>query len=249
MQFKGENVLITGGSKGIGANIAKVLSKYNLKIWINYNSSEKNAVELKEKILIEEKNAQIKLIKFDVSKEKEFLNGISEIIKEDGSLDYLVNNAGITKDAMSIIMNTSDYDDVMNINARSCFIGCKEIGRQMAKNKFGSIVNVSSIAGQMGNQGQANYSASKGAMISMTKTFALELATKNVRVNSIAPGLIESDMTNSLKSNIKEEFLKKIPLGRYGKPEEVAHTVAFLLSDFSSFITGETIKINGGMYM
>ncbi len=247
MKFSGKNVLITGASRGIGAKIAEVLANFGLKVWINYRSSAKEADELKEKI--EQNGGKAAVIGFDASDEKSFVDAIKTIIESDGELSYLVNNAGITKDKLAIRMNLSDFEEVIRANLTSTFIGCREALKVMSKKRFGSVVNISSIVAESGNAGQVNYSASKGAILSMTKSFALEGAARGVRFNAVTPGFIDTDMTKNLKEDIKNSYISKIPLKRFGNPKEVAETVAFLLSDYSSYITGETIKVNGGMYM
>lgn len=247
MRFSGKNVLITGASRGIGAKIAEVLAGYGLKVWINYKSSAKAADELKEKI--ESNGGKAAVIGFDVSDEKAFVDAVKTIVESDGELSYLVNNAGITKDKLAIRMSVNDFEEVIKANLTSAFIGCREALKAMSKKRFGSVVNISSIVGESGNAGQVNYSASKGGVLSMTKSFAQEGAARNIRFNAITPGFIETDMTKELKDDIKEAYISKIPLKRFGDPKEVAEAVAFLLSDHSSYITGEVIKVNGGMYM
>ncbi|WP_200762688.1 3-oxoacyl-ACP reductase FabG [Nitrosophilus alvini] len=247
MTFSGKNVLITGASRGIGADIARVLAAYGLKVWINYKSSAAKADELKAEI--EEKGGLAAVIGFDASDEKAFVDAVKTIIESDGELSYLVNNAGITNDKLAIRMKVEDFENVIRANLTSAFIGCREALKVMSKKRFGSVVNISSIVAETGNAGQVNYSASKGGMLSMTKSFALEGAPRGVRFNAITPGFIQTDMTEELKDEIKEAYISKIPLKRFGKPEEVAQTVAFLLSDGANYITGETIKVNGGMYM
>ncbi len=247
MKFSGKNVLVTGASRGIGAEIAKVLAGYGLKVWINYKSSAEAADRLKDEI--ESNGGEAAVIGFDVSDEKAFIEAIKTIIDCDGELSYLVNNAGVTKDKLAIRMSVTDFEEVIRANLTSAFIGCREALKVMSKKRFGSVVNISSIVAESGNAGQVNYSASKGAMLSMTKSFALEGAARGIRFNAITPGFIATDMTDKLKDEIKEEYISKIPLKRFGEPKEVAETVAFLLSDHSSYITGETIKVNGGMYM
>jgi len=247
MRFKGKNVLITGASRGIGKGIALYLARYKLKIWINYKNSFKDAQLVQNEI--KSMGSEANIIQFDASNEIEFINAISEICLKDGTLSYLVNNAGITKDSLSLMMDITNYDKVMEVNTKSAFIGSKEALKVMAKNKFGAVVNISSIAGEIGNIGQVNYSASKGAIIAMTKSFAKESASRNIRFNTVTPGFIETDMTEELTQIVKEEYKSKIPLKRFGTTSDVAGAVAFLLSDSSMYITGSNIQINGGLHM
>lgn len=247
MKFSGKNVLVTGASRGIGADIARILASYGLKVWINYKNNQDKALELKSEI---EKNGGIaSIIGFDVSKEDDFIDSIKVILDSDDRLDYLVNNAGITNDKLSIRMKSSDFMDVIKANLLSVFFGCREAIKIMSKNRFGSIVNIASIVGESGNLGQTNYAASKGGVISMSKSFALEGAPRNIRCNIVSPGFIDTDMTDKIKGDIREDYLKNIPLGKFGSGVDVANAVAFLLSDNSSYITGSLLKVNGGLYM
>jgi 3-oxoacyl-[acyl-carrier protein] reductase len=247
MKFSGKNVLVTGSSKGIGAVIAEVLASYGLKVWINYRSNPHLADQLKEKI--ESNGGTAAVICFDASDEEAFKDAIKVITDSDEKLDYLVNNAGITKDKLAIRMGVNDFMDVINANLTSTFIGCKEALKLMSKKRFGAVVNISSIIAEIGNAGQTNYSASKGGMNAMTKSFAKEGSLRGIRFNAITPGFIATDMTDELKPEIKEEYEKNIPLKRFGDAKEVAEAVAFLLSDSSSYITGEILKVNGGLHM
>lgn len=247
MTFTGKNVLITGASKSIGAEIARVLANFGLKVWINYRNNPNLADMVQQEI--QSKNGKAATIKFDASDEKAFVYAIRNIIENDGGLDYLVNNAGITNDKLAIRMSTQDFIDVINSNLQSAFIGSRESLKVMSKQRFGAVVNIASIVGERGNAGQTNYAASKGGMIAMTKSFAYEGAPRNVRFNCVTPGFIATDMTQSLKDDIKQSYIKSIPLGRFGQANEVANAVAFLLSNESSYITGETIRVNGGLYM
>lgn len=247
MQFSGNNVLITGSSRGIGADIAKILAGYGLKVWINYKSSAEAADKVKESI--EAEGGKAAVIGFDASNEAEFEAAFKAIIDSDGELSYLVNNAGITNDKLALRMKLEDFTKVIEANLNSTFLGCREALKTMSKKRFGSVVNISSITAESGNAGQTNYTASKGAIISMTKSFAKEGAPRTIRFNTITPGFIKTEMTETLKDEIKELYQKNIPLGRFGEAKEVADAVAFLLSDLSSYITGETLKVNGGLYM
>jgi len=246
MKFSGKNVLVTGAGRGIGASIAYELAQKGLKVWINYRSSANEADELKAEI---EKNGGVcAVIKGDVSKEEEFDSIFKTIIEADGSLSYLVNNAGITKDKLAMRMSVDDFNDVINANLVSTFIGCKLAIKYMSKARFGSVVNISSVVGQMGNAGQTNYSASKGGIDAMTKSFAKEGGSRSLRFNSIAPGFIKTKMTDKLSDDIMQKYLENIPLKRLGESSEVAGVVAFLLSDLSGYVTGDVIKVNGGLY-
>lgn len=246
MKFSGTNVLVTGGSRGIGASIVQVLAGFGLKVWINYRSNESNALALKEEL--DKKGHNAAIVPFDVSNEDEYKQAIALIRDSDGTLSYLVNNAGVTKDKLSISMKTDEFSEVISSNLRSCFVGCREALKIMSKNRFGSVVNISSLVGERGNAGQVNYSASKGGLIAMTKSFALEAASRGVRFNSVSPGFVQTDMTDALDESIKSVYISNIPLKRFGTPEDIAYAVAFLLSDYSGYITGENIRINGGMY-
>ncbi len=247
MKFSGKNVLITGASRGIGAEIARVLAKEGLKVWINYKSSTNSADELKSSIEAEGGNCA--LIQFDATNEEEFIQAIKVITDCDGGLSYLVNNAGITNDKLAIRMKLDDFESVIKANLTSAFIGCREALKIMSKQRFGAVVSISSIVGEKGNAGQTNYSASKGGLIAMSKSFALEGSSRNVRFNTVTPGFIITDMTKDLKEDVKKYYEDNIPLKRMGEPKEIAYSVAFLLSDYSSYITGETLKVNGGLYM
>lgn len=247
MTFTGKNVLVTGGSRSIGAEICKVLASYGLKVWINYRSKPEIADALKSKI--ESQGGKAAVVCFDATDEEGFSNAIKAIIESDGELGYLVNNAGITNDKLAIRMSTQDFMSVIDANLKSAFIGARESLKVMSKQRFGSVVNISSIVGEKGNAGQTNYAASKGGMIAMTKSFAYEGAPRNIRFNCVTPGFIRTDMTEVLKDEIKDMYIKNIPLARFGEAKEIANAVAFLLSDEASYITGEVLKVNGGLYM
>lgn len=247
MKFSGTNVLVTGGSRGIGAEICKTLAGFGLKVWINYRSKPELADALKDEI--EKNGGKAAVVKFDASNEDEFIEAINLIVQTDGELGYLVNNAGITNDKLALRMKTEDFMSVIDANLKSAFIGSREALKAMSKKRFGSVVNIASIVGEMGNAGQTNYSASKGGMIAMSKSFAKEGASRNVRFNCITPGFIQTEMTEVLSQDVKDAYVTNIPLKRLGDPKEVANSVAFLLSDYASYITGDVLKVNGGLYM
>jgi len=247
MKFTGTNVLVTGSSRGIGAEIAKTLAGFGLKVWVNYRSGAEAADKVKNEI--EAAGGKAAVIGFDVSDEAAFVDALKLIKDSDGGLSYLVNNAGITNDKLALRMKNEDFMSVINANLTSCFIGCREAMKMMRKNKFGSVVNIASIIGETGNAGQTNYAASKGGVIAMTKSFALEAATSGIRYNTVTPGFISTEMTEVLPDEVKDSINAKIPMSRMGTGTEIAEATAFLLSDHSSYITGETLKVNGGMNM
>ncbi|PPB52752.1 3-oxoacyl-ACP reductase FabG [Campylobacter hyointestinalis] len=247
MKFSGTNVLVTGGSRGIGAEICKTLAGFGLKVWINYRSKPELADALKDEI--EKNGGKATVVKFDASNEDEFIEAINLIVQTDGELGYLVNNAGITNDKLALRMKTEDFMSVIDANLKSAFIGSREALKVMSKKRFGSVVNIASIVGEMGNAGQTNYAASKGGMIAMSKSFAKEGASRNIRFNCITPGFIQTEMTEVLSQDVKDAYVTNIPLKRLGDPKEVANSVAFLLSDYASYITGDVLKVNGGLYM
>jgi len=247
MKFSGKNVLVTGAASGIGKEIALTLASYGLKVWINYRSRPEQADAIKAQI--EENGGVAAVIGFDVVDEEAFVEGIKTIVDSDGELSYVVNNAGITNDKLAIRMKKEDFTSVIDVNLTSAFVGCREALKAMSKKRFGAVVNIASIVGETGNAGQVNYSASKGGLIAMTKSFALEGSARDVRFNAITPGFIATEMTDKLTDEIKEAYTSKIPLKRFGSPKDIAEATAFLLSDSASYITGEVLKVNGGMYM
>ncbi|CEQ27904.1 3-oxoacyl-[acyl-carrier-protein] reductase [Paraclostridium sordellii] len=247
IDLNGKVALITGGSRGIGKAIAIKLASYKANIVINYTSNKEHALKVKEEI--ESYGVKSIVIKCDVSKSDEVNNMIEEVVKEFGQIDILVNNAGITRDGLLMRMKEEDFDSVIDINLKGVFNCTKSATKYMMKKRYGKIINISSVVGLIGNAGQANYCASKAGVIGLTKSSARELASRNINVNAIAPGFIDTDMTSVLNENLKETMLKNIPQNRFGSPEDVANLVSFLASDMSSYITGQIINVDGGMVM
>ncbi len=241
MRFEGKIALITGGARGIGRAIAERLASEGATVWI----SDINEQELKKTA----EELGCKYVVMNVAKEEEVVAGIKKIVDEDGRIDLLVNNAGITDDTLLIRMKLEQWKRVIDVNLTGAFLVTREVAKHMIKQRYGRIVNVASVVGEMGNPGQANYAASKAGLIAFTKTIAKELAARNITANAIAPGFVETKMTEALPERVKEEYFKAIPLQRFAKPEEIAALVAFLLSEEASYITGEVIRINGGLYI
>lgn len=238
-------ILITGGSKGIGKGIALTCAQHGADIVFTYLSSEEKAMAVKKEI--EDLGVRVKAYKSDASKMEEATALVDDVVKEFGKIDAIVNNAGITKDGLLMRMSEENWDDVININLKSVFNMTKAAQRTLLKQRFGSIINISSIVGVQGNAGQANYAASKAGIIGFSKSIAQELGSRNIRTNVIAPGFIETEMTETLDPDVKENWIKEIPLKRAGQTEDVANTVVFLASDLSSYINGQTISVCGGM--
>tara|TARA_B110000027_G_scaffold119475_1_gene132199 strand:- start:35 stop:772 length:738 start_codon:yes stop_codon:yes gene_type:complete len=241
--LKNKNIIVTGASGGIGNSIVEKLYEQGVNILATGTRLEK-LEELKEKF------DNIKIHKFDISqhsKIEEFINEATE--KLGGSLDGLINNAGITKDNLTIRMSLEEWTKVIDINLTSTFLMCKYSIKKMLKNKSGKIVNITSVVGHTGNVGQANYTASKAGIVAMSKSLAIEYAKKNINVNCISPGFISTAMTNQIDEKHKEAIIAKIPSNKLGKPEDIANAVTFLSSDQSDYINGETIHVNGGMYL
>lgn len=237
--------LVTGAAKGIGRAIALVLSKEGYTVVINYISSSEKAYELKAEI--EALGGSALVIKGDVSIQSEAEEVVNTTMKELGKIDVLVNNAGITRDNLIIRMSEEDFDKVLQVNLKGTFIMAKLVGKEMIKKRCGKIINISSVVGITGNAGQTNYAASKAGVIGLTKSLAKELASRGINVNAVAPGFIETDMTEKLPEKARLELTSSIPLKRLGKPEDVASVVAFLASNASDYITGQVLKVDGGM--
>jgi len=245
--LNGKVALVTGASRGIGRAIAIHMAKNGADVVVNYAGNEAKANEVVDEIKVLGREAFA--VKADVSKQEEVNEMVKEVLTRFNRLDILVNNAGITKDNLIMRMKESEWDDVIDINLKGVFNCTKAVTRQMMKQRSGRIINVASVVGVAGNAGQANYVAAKAGVIGLTKTTAKELASRNITVNAIAPGFITTDMTDKLDENVREEMLKQIPLGRLGEPEDIANVVTFLASDQSSYMTGQTINIDGGMVM
>jgi 3-oxoacyl-[acyl-carrier protein] reductase len=248
--LKKKNALITGGTAGIGKAIALLYAQNGADVALfGTNQARADLVlqELEDGRCNEEQKFEVHLV--DVSKTKEVELAIVKILNGWGKIDILVNNAGITRDQLLIRMSEEDWDAVLDVNLKSVYNTCRVLARSMMKAKSGSIINISSVIGLTGNAGQVNYAASKAGMIGLTKSLAKELASRHVRANCIAPGYIETQMTENLSEQVKEQVLAKIPMGRIGSPQEVAQAALYLASDLSSYVTGQVITVDGGMVM
>ena len=240
--LKNKKIIITGGSRGIGLAVLEAFYKYDAEI-LTIGSNVNNLENLKNKF------PDIKTEPLNLKNLNDLIQQFPKFIDKLGGIDILINNAGITKDNLTLRMKEDEWRDVIDVNLSSVFYTCQAAIKAMIKNKTGSIVNITSVVGHTGNIGQANYTASKAGVIAMTKSLAKEYAKKNIRVNCVSPGFIATDMTKNLKEEYKNELLKNIPINRLGAGEDIANAVTFLSSDASSYITGETIHVNGGMYM
>jgi 3-oxoacyl-[acyl-carrier protein] reductase len=241
-------ILVTGASRGIGKAIAEGLAKNKAHIVFNYRGDEAQANELKEH-LQGLGASNVSALKFDVTDTNTMKSAIDAFVKENGPISGLVNNAGISKDQLAMRVKEADIDQILAVNLKSAMVLTNHLSRQFLKAKDVSIVNMSSVVGLMGNVAQTVYSTSKAGLIGYTKSFAKELASRNMRCNAICPGFIETQMTKELPEKAQEEYKKAIPLGRYGDVAEVANLVNFLLSSASAYITGEVIKVDGGLYI
>ena len=241
--LKNKNIIVTGASGGIGNSIVEKLYENGANVLATGTRIEK----LKD---LKKKFSNIKILTFDIShheKIEDFINSATEEL--GGSLDCIINNAGITKDNLTIRMSLEEWTQVININLTSTFLMCKYSIKKMLKNKFGKIVNITSVVGHTGNIGQANYTASKAGIVAMSKSLAIEYAKKNININCISPGFIRTAMTDQIDEKFKEAIIAKIPSNRLGKPVDIANAVIFLSSDKSDYINGETMHVNGGMYL
>lgn len=247
MNLTGKVALVTGASRGIGQAAAIDLAKAGADVVVNFIGNEAVAQETVEKI--EELGRKAIKIKADVGNAEDVQAMVDEAVAAFGHIDILVNNAGITRDGLLIRMKDSDWDDVLNINLKGVYLVTKAVAKLMVKQRAGRIINMTSVSGVTGNVGQANYAAAKAGVIGFTKTCAKELAARGITVNAIAPGFIETAMTDVLPEKIKEGIAGTIPFGRMGQPEEIAKVVTFLASDFASYITGQVLNVDGGMVM
>lgn len=245
MSLQGKNAIVTGASRGIGRAIALLLAQYGANIIINYTSNKEAADEVIKQI--KEYGVTAIAVRCDVTN-SDHIKKMIEVAEENfDAIDILVNNAGITRDNLLLRMKEEDWQQVMDVNLKGVFLCTKAVIRKMMKQKQGKIINISSIVGVTGNAGQANYAASKAGVIGFTKSIAKEVASKNICVNAIAPGFIETDMTAVLSDAVKSSMMESIPLKRFGKPEDIANLVVFLSSEESNYITGQVIHVDGGM--
>ncbi|MCM3130334.1 MULTISPECIES: 3-oxoacyl-[acyl-carrier-protein] reductase [unclassified Paenibacillus] len=245
--LKGQVALVTGASRGIGRSIALALADAGADVAVNYAGNEAAAAEVVQ--LIEAKGARAIAIKANVGVTAEADQLVKETVDQLGRIDILVNNAGITRDNLIMRMKEEEFDQVIETNLKGVFNCLKAVTRPMMKQRYGRIINISSVVGVLGNPGQANYVAAKAGVIGLTKSSSRELASRGITVNCIAPGFIETEMTQGLSSELVEGMLSGIPLSRLGRPEEVAGVALFLASESASYMTGQTLHVDGGMYM
>jgi len=246
-KLDGKSAIVTGASRGIGKDIALYLAKEGAKVAVNYSGSKEKAEAVVEEI--KALGGEAFAIQANVDQSEDIKELVSATLEQFGSIDILVNNAGITRDNLLMRMKEQEWDDVLNTNLKGVFLCTKAVTRQMMKQRAGRIINITSIVGVSGNPGQANYVAAKAGVIGLTKTSALELASRNITVNSVAPGFITTDMTDALPEEVKAQMLSQIPLAKFGNTVDIAKAVAFLASDDANYITGQTIHVNGGMFM
>lgn len=247
MNLKGKTALVTGGARGIGRAVSSALAEAGANVVIHYNASSAAAEALASELTAH--GTDCRIVAGNVADPEVAKEAVATAIEAFGSLDILVNNAGINKDGLLMRMSDEDWDSVMDVNLKGAFHFIRAASRPMLKQRAGSIINVSSVIGVAGNAGQANYAASKAGLIGLTKSAAKEFGAKGVRVNAVAPGFIETDMTAGLNEKVRDEYRKGIPLGRFGTPAEVADTVVFLASDRAKYVTGQIIHIDGGLFM
>ena len=245
--LKGKNVIVTGATRGIGREIALTLAQNGANIAMNYRNLNSEVEDLINEI--KSFGVDAIAIKCDVSITDEVDNFVKEVRSHYNTIDVLVNNAGITKDGLILRMKEEDFDDVLDVNLKGTFNTTKSVSSIMVRQKYGKIINISSVVGIAGNAGQCNYAASKAGVIGFSKSVARELSSRNINVNVVAPGYINTDMTKNLPDKVKEEIIKSIPMKKIGDPKEVANLVLFLSSNLSDYITGQVINVDGGMVM
>ncbi len=247
MSLTGKTALVTGGSRGIGRAVCLRLAQLGAKVYINYVRRPEAAMQTKA--MIEKNGGVAEVIGFDIADSIKVQECIKQIITEEGSLDILVNNAGITRDGLIARMKESDWDDVLGTNLKGAFLCSKAASRIMMKKRWGRIINITSVVGFSGNGGQSNYAAAKAGLVGLAKSLAREYATRGITVNCVAPGYIQTDMTEGLGEEVKEKVQSEIPMGDLGTVEDIAAAVAFLAGDDARYVTGQTIHVNGGLYM
>ena len=245
--LEGQNALVTGASRGIGRSIALALAEAGANVAVNYAGNEEAAAGVVAEI--EALGVKAYAVKAHVGNSEQFEGMVKGVLDAWGKIDILVNNAGITRDNLIMRMKEEEFDEVIETNLKGVFNGIKAVARPMMKQRSGRIINISSVVGTLGNPGQANYVAAKAGVIGLTKSSARELASRGITVNCIAPGFIETDMTDQLSEELREGMLKGIPLARLGQPEEIGKVAVFLASDSASYMTGQTLHVDGGMYM
>jgi len=243
--FKNKTVLVTGGSRGIGKAICLKFAELGANVVINYVSNDIKALEVKKEI--EKLGSKVLVVQGDISNFDDSKNIITKAIEEFTKIDVLINNSGITKDNLMLRMSPDDFDQVINVNLKGTWNMCKNLTRHFLKNRSGSIINITSVVGITGNAGQANYVSSKAGVIGLTKSLAKEFGSRGIRVNAVAPGFIQTEMTDKLNEETKNIYKAQIPLNKFGKAKDVANACAFLASDNASYITGQVISVNGGM--
>ncbi len=246
IDLSGKVALVTGSTRGIGKATARKLSEAGAQVIVTGRSEDRAKAVAQE--IASDTGRQTFWLELDIGSEESVEEAVSRINEEVGSVDILVNNAGITRDTLFMRMKLQDWEEVLRINLTGTFLITQKLVKGMLKKRWGRIINLTSVVAFTGNVGQANYSASKAGLVGFTKTLAKELASRNITVNAVAPGFIETDMTDAIPEDLKGKYLEQIPMGRFGKAEDVANTVLFLASEMASYITGEVIHVNGGMF-
>lgn len=246
MNESGSTALVTGGSRGIGKAVAQTLARAGYQVYLTYVSKAEEAEAVAEGI--KKAGGKARAFKLDVGEPEAVTAFFKEEIKDKVILSALVNNAGLTRDGLILRMKDEDFDRVIQVNLRGAFVCTREAAKLMTRQRQGAIVNITSVVGQMGNAGQINYAAAKAGLIGLTKSAAKELAGRNITVNAVAPGLVETDMTTGLPEDVRASYLEAIPLKRLGTPQDIAEAVAFLVSPAAAYITGQVLAVNGGMY-